>query len=72
MAKSAKRNQPSTYKALLLVRVSSTKQRQESGIEVCKAEIEKLLTDYVQLWNEKDTVMSQLRDKFDRDFDYME
>jgi hypothetical protein len=50
----------------------STKQRQESGIEECKAELEKLLTDYVQLWNEKDTVISKLKDQFDRDFDYME
>ena len=50
----------------------STKQRQESGIVNCKAELDTLLTDYVQLWNEKDAVMSKLKDKFDRDFNCME
>ncbi|MDF1843040.1 MAG: hypothetical protein P1U77_16515 [Rubripirellula sp.] len=50
----------------------ATSSRAVSGVDGCKQELEPLLEFNLQLWDGRELVMSNLKDKFDREFNYVD
>lgn len=50
----------------------ATKNRDTQSLAEQKSKLEKLFTDYVQLCNEKSSIMTQLQGRYDRDFNVAE
>lgn len=50
----------------------ATSSRAISDVDGCKQELEPLLKSNQQLWDERESVMSKLKDKFEREFNYVD